>query len=212
MKFLLMVITLGLVGEVAAVEQPGGSPVTLSKREYSFLENRVCHANAEVAASKIKAYKFAATPGGDGKIALAARTSAYVECEPHGQFHNRPMRYVDDCDLVEGEWDCSSPQLEVLSFVKGREVKLRPWSMPPEEADLLLQKVGTLALFQGESIDEAIGDSCDLAKTKDPEVIELGCKATMAISFWCPQIQKTGCPRMLYLSFEEPSYKRRRTQ
>ena len=206
----MLALLLGWAGWASATEPPAGTPVKLSKREYSFLENRVCHANAEVPASKIKAYKFAASPGGDGKMALAKRTSAYVECEPHGVFHNRPMRYVDDCDRVEGEWDCSPPQLEVVSFVKGREVRLRPWGLPPEEADLLLQKVGTLALFQGESIDEAIGDSCDIAKTKDPDVIELGCKASMAISFWCPQIQKTGCPRMLYLSFDEPFFKRRR--
>lgn len=206
---LLVWVCLGAISSYAD-EAPGGVAIKLSKREYSFLENRVCHANAEVAAAKIKAYKFAATAGGDGKLALAKRTSAYVECEAHGQFNGRPMRYVDDCDLIEGEWDCSPPQLEVVSSVKGREIRLRPWSMPPEEADVLLQKVGTIAYFQGESIDEALGDSCDIAKTKDPEVVELGCKATMAISFWCPQIQKTGCPRMLYLSFEEPYFKRRR--
>ena len=121
------------------------------------------------------------------------------------------MRYIDECDLVDGEWDCSPPQLELLVDINGREIKMRPWSgLTPEKSYQLLKEISTKGSFQGESLDKAIGNSCDIAKNKDPEVIELGCEAAMTISFWCPQIKKTGCPRVLFLSFDEPGYIRSR--
>jgi len=185
----------------------GGTPFNLSKREQSFLENRVCFASYGLKAGKIKAYAFNATNGGDGKLALTARTSAYVECESHGDFMGKPMRYIDECDLVDGEWDCSTPQLELLVDINGRDVKMRPWSgLTPEKSYQLLKEISTKGRFQGESLDKAIGNSCDIAKNKDPEIIELGCEAAMSISFWCPQAKKTGCPRVLFLSFDQPAY------
>jgi len=187
----------------------GGTPFKLSKREYSFLEQKVCGAQYNLKASKIKAYAFAARPQTDSKIALEARTSAYVECESHGNFNNKPMHYIDDCDLVDGEWDCSAPQLEVLVDINGREIKMRPWGLTPEKSYSLLKDISTRGRFQGESLDKAIGNSCDIAKNKDPDIIELGCEATMSISYWCPQTSVTGCPRVLFLSFDEPAFKRR---
>jgi hypothetical protein len=185
----------------------GGTSFNLSKREISHLENRVCFAQYGLKAGKIKAYAFEARAKTDSKIGLAARTSAYVECESHGDFMGKPMRYIDDCDLVDGEWDCSAPQLEVTAPINGREVKIRPWSgLTPEKSYQLLREISTKGQFQGESLDKAIGNSCDIAKNKDPEIIELGCEAAMTISFWCPQAKKTGCPRVLFLSFDEPAY------
>lgn len=188
----------------------GGTPFKLSKREQSFLEQRVCTAQYSLKASKIKAYAFGATAGSDNKLALEARTSAYVECESHGDFMGKPMHYIDDCDLVDGEWDCSPPQLEVLVTINGREVKMRPWGgLTPEKSYALLKDISTRGRFQGESLNKAIGNSCDIAKNKDPDIIELGCEATMSISYWCPQTKITGCPRVLFLSFDEPAFKRR---
>lgn len=188
----------------------GGTPFKLSTREHNFLEQRVCTANYGLKASKIKAYAFGSRAGGDGKIALEARTSAYVECESHGVFKGKPMHYIDDCDLVDGEWDCSPPQLEVLVDINGRELKMRPWGgLTPEKSYELLKDISVRGTFQGESLDRAIGNSCDVAKNKDPEIIELGCEAIMTISYWCPQIKITGCPRVLFLSFDEPAFKRR---
>ena len=196
-------------GSVLAADA-GGTPFKLSKRENSFLEQRVCTASYGLKASKIKAYAFGARAGGDGKIALEARTSAYVECESHGDFMGKPMHYIDDCDLVEGEWDCSPPQLEVLVMINGRELKMRPWGgLTPEKSYELLKDISLRGSFQGESLDKAIGNSCDVAKNKDPEIIELGCEAAMTISYWCPQTKITGCPRVLFLSFDEPAFKRR---
>lgn len=187
-----------------------GTPFKLSTREHNFLEQKVCSANYGLKASKIKAYAFGSRTAGDGKIALEARTSAYVECESHGVFNGKPMHYIDDCDLVEGEWDCSPPQLEVLVDINGRELKMRPWSgLTPEKSYELLKDISARGRFQGESLDRAIGNSCDVAKNKDPEIIELGCEATMSISYWCPQTKITGCPRVLFLSFDEPAFKRR---
>jgi hypothetical protein len=197
-------------GSASAASDNLGTPFTLSTREHSFLEQKVCTANYGLKASKIKAYAFGERAGGDGKIALQARTSAYVECESHGAFNGKPMHYIDDCDLVEGEWDCSPPQLEVMVDINGRAVKMRPWGgLTPEKSYSLLQDISARGRFQGESLDKAIGNSCDIAKNKDPEIIELGCEAAMTISYWCPQTKLTGCPRVLFLSFDEPAFKRR---
>jgi len=187
-----------------------GTPFNLSKREQSFLEQKVCGAQYNLKASKIKAYAFEGRAKTDSKIALSARTSAYVECESHGEFMGRPMRYIDDCDLVEGEWDCSAPQLEVMVPINGREVKMRPWGkLTPKKSYELLKDISARGQFQGESLDKAIGSSCDIAKNKDPDIIELGCEAAMSISYWCPQAKITGCPRVLFLSFDEPAFMRR---
>lgn len=189
----------------------GGTPFTLSKREHSFLEQKVCGAQYNLKASKIKAYAFESRKATDSKIALEARTSAYVECESHGDFMGKPMHYIDDCDLVDGEWDCSPPQLEVVVSINNRDVKMRPWGgLTPEKSYSLLKDISLRGRFQGESLDKAIGSSCDIAKNKDPDIIELGCEAAMSISYWCPQTKLTGCPRVLFLSFDEPAYMRRK--
>lgn len=194
----------------ALAADAGGTPFKLSKREYSFLEQKVCGAQYNLKAGKIKAFAFEARKATDGKIGLEARTNAYVECESHGDFMGKPMRYIDDCDLVEGEWDCSPPQLEVIVPINGRDVKMRPWGgLTPEKSYALLKDISTRGRFQGESLDKAIGNSCDIAKNKDPDIIELGCEAAMSISYWCPQTKLTGCPRVLFLSFDEPAFMRR---
>jgi hypothetical protein len=194
----------------ASAAEGVGTPFKLSKREQSFLEQRVCSAQYGLKASKIKAYVFDASAANDSKLALEARTSAYVECESHGEFMGKPMYYIDDCDLVDGEWDCSAPQLEVRVPINGREVKMRPWGgLTPEKSYALLKDISLRGRFQGESLNKAIGNSCDIAKNKDPDIIELGCEAAMSISYWCPQTKITGCPRVLFLSFDEPAFKRR---
>lgn len=194
----------------ASAADVGGTPFKLSKREYSFLEQKVCGAQYNLKAGKIKAYAFDARKQTDSKIGLEARTSAYVECESHGDFMGKPMHYIDDCDLVDGEWDCSPPQLEVLVPINGREVRMRPWGgLTPEKSYSLLKDISLRGRFQGESLDKAIGNSCDIAKNKDPDIVELGCEATMSISYWCPQTKLTGCPRVLFLSFDEPAFMRR---
>jgi hypothetical protein len=207
------ILALAFAFSTASASEPdaGGTPFNLSKREQSHLENRVCFAQHGLKASKIKAYAFEARAQTDRKMGLEARTSAYVECESHGDFMGKPMRYIDDCDLIDGEWDCSAPQLELTVPINGRDVKLRPWSgLTPEKSYQLLKEISAKGLFQGESLDKAIGNSCDIAKNKDPEIIELGCEAAMTISFWCPQAKTTGCPRVLFLSFDEPAYIRSR--
>jgi hypothetical protein len=197
-------------GSAYATSDSLGTPVKLSTREHSFLEQKVCTAQYGLKASKIKAYAFGARAASDDKIALEARTSAYVECESHDQFNGKPMHYIDDCDLVEGEWDCSPPQLEVMVDINGRQIKMRPWGgLTPEKSYSLLKDISLRGRFQGESLDKAIGNSCDIAKNKDPDIIELGCEAAMSISYWCPQAKTTGCPRVLFLSFDEPAFKRR---
>jgi hypothetical protein len=207
---LIALICAACTGFAHAANENLGTPFKLSTREYSFLEQRVCIANYNVKASKIKAYAFSGRAGGDGKIALPERTSAYVECESHGQFNGKPMRYIDDCDLVDGEWDCSPPQLEITVGINGRDINVRPWGkLTPEKSYLLLKDISRRGHFQGESLDKAIGNSCDIAQNKDPDIIELGCEAAMTISYWCPQAKTTGCPRVLFLSFDEPSYIRR---
>lgn len=197
-------------GSANAAVDAGGTSFKLSTREQSFLEQRVCTAQYGLKTSKIRAYTFGARAGSDSKPALDTRTSAYVECESHGDFMGKPMHYIDDCDLVDGEWDCSPPQLEVLAPINGRDVKMRPWGgLTPEKSYALLKDISTRGRFQGESLNKAIGNSCDIAKSKDPDIIELGCEAAMSISYWCPQTKITGCPRVLFLSFDEPAFKRR---
>lgn len=186
-----------------------GKPIKLSKAERNRLEALGCMSQG-VTAERISAYKFEASKGINGKPDLEARTSAYVECTAHGQVYNKPLRYVDDCDKVDGEWDCSAPQQQLLVTINGREVKMRPWGIAPEKAHDLLKHLGTMKMFQGESIDKAIGNSCDVSKTKDPNEVEISCEAAMALSFWCPRAEETGCPRLLYLTFDKPAYLRRR--
>jgi hypothetical protein len=203
----LVAITLSFAVGAAHAADAKGTPFTLSHSEQTYLEHLVCQAHYSLKASKIKAYAFEASAGGDGKIALEARTSAYVECESHGDFMGKPMHYIDDCDLVDGEWDCSPPQLEVMVTINHRDIKMRPWGgLTPEKSYALLQDISTRGQFQGESLDKAIGNSCDIAKNKDPDIIELGCEAAMSISYWCPQTKLTGCPRVLFLSFDQPAY------
>jgi hypothetical protein len=132
------------------------------------------------------------------------RTLAYVTCQSHGSFNNKPMRYIDDCDLIDHHWNCSAPQLEVLVSVKDRDIKLRPWHLTPETASQLLLSIRQKGYFQGLSLDEAIGSSCDVSKTKDPDIIELKCQSVIGISYWCPQTQLTGCPRILFVGPESP--------
>lgn len=205
-----MALVVSFCTSLALAADTVGTPFKLSKREYSFLEQKVCGAQYNLKAGKIKAFAFAARKATDSKIALEARTNAYVECESHGDFMGKPMHYIDDCDLVEGEWDCSPPQLEVIVPINGRDVKMRPWGgLTPEKSYALLKDISTRGRFQGESLDKAIGNSCDIAKNKDPDIIELGCEAAMSISYWCPQTKLTGCPRVLFLSFDEPAFMRR---
>ncbi|MFO1389637.1 hypothetical protein [Cellvibrio sp.] len=209
-KLIVAAALMFIFGAPSTLADSPGTPFNLSKREQTFLEQKVCGAQYNLKASKIKAYAFDARKATDSKIALDARTSAYVECESHGDFMGKPMRYIDDCDLVDGEWDCSAPQLEVLVPINGREVKMRPWGgLTPEKSYALLKDISTRGRFQGESLDKAIGNSCDIAKNKDPDIIELGCEAAMSISYWCPQSKITGCPRVLFLSFDEPAFMRR---
>jgi|GEM_PF-711570 len=196
-----------LAGHLQAAT-PGGTPFNLSKRDYNYLEYRVCKSAYNVNASKIKAFAFQASAATDTSGPLDARTSAYVECEAHDQFLSKPARYVDECDLIQGEWDCSPPQLEIVVDLYGREVKMRPWGLTPAKSYSILKEVSRKGLFQGESLDRAIGKSCDVAKTKDPDVVELSCEALMTISYWCPQAATTGCPRILFLSFDQPPLKR----
>jgi hypothetical protein len=186
-----------------------GTPIKLSKSERNRLEALGCLSQG-VTAERISAYKFEASKGVNSRPDLPARTSAYVECKAHGQVYNKPLRYVDDCDKIDGEWDCSPPQLEIPVTINGRDVKMRPWGLTPEKAHDLLKHLGTMQMFQGESIDKAIGNSCDVSKTKDPEEIEFSCEAAMALSFRCPLAEQTGCPRLLYLTFDKPAYLRRR--
>lgn len=202
----ISLISLWTAGLQAAGE---GTPIKLSSSERHRLEALGCMSQG-VTAERISAYQFEASKGVNGKPDLAARTSAYVECTAHGQVYNKPLRYVDDCDKVEGEWDCSAPQQQLLVTINGREVKMRPWGIAPEKAHDLLKHLGSLQMFQGESIDKAIGNSCDVSKTKDPEEIEISCEAAMALSFRCPLAEQTGCPRLLYLTFDKPAYLRRR--
>lgn len=209
-KLIVAAALMFIFGATSTLAESPGTPFNLSKREQTFLEQKVCGAQYNLKASKIKAYAFDARKATDSKIALNARTSAYVECESHGDFMGKPMRYIDDCDLVDGEWDCSPPQLEVLVPINGREVKMRPWGgLTPEKSYALLKDISTRGRFQGESLDKAIGNSCDIAKNKDPDIIELDCEAAMSISYWCPQSKITGCPRVLFLSFDEPAFMRR---
>lgn len=206
----LIGLTFALYTLSASAADAGGTPFKLSKREYSFLEQKVCGTQYNLKAGKIKAYALDARKQTETKIGLEARTSAYVECESHGDFMGKPMHYIDDCDLVDGEWDCSPPQLEVVVPINGRDVKMRPWGkLTPEKSYSLLKDISTRGRFQGESLDKAIGNSCDIANNKDPDIIELGCEASMSISYWCPQTKITGCPRVLFLSFDEPAFKRR---
>lgn len=204
---LIALIAAAYTASTYAASDSLGTPFKLSPRDYSFLEQKVCGAQDNLKASKIKAYSLPARAAGDGKIALKARTSAYVECESHGQFNGKPMRYIDDCDLVDGAWDCSPPQLEITLGINGRDIKVRPWGkLTPEKSYLLLKDLSRRGRFQGESLDSAIGGSCDIAQHKDPDIIELGCAAAMTISYWCPQAKTTGCPRVLFLSFDQPAY------
>jgi hypothetical protein len=205
---ILLCVCMGLC-VIPTLNASQSTPFSLSEREHNYLENLVCQSKYNLKANLIKAYVFDASDGSDGKMALAARTSAYVECESHGEFNQKPMRYIDECDLVDKEWDCSPPQLEVVVPINGRDVKMRPWGLTPEKAYDLLYQISTKGLFQGQPLDKAIGNSCDIAKTKDPEIIELDCEAAMSISFWCPQAKITGCPRVLFLSFADKPLKRR---
>lgn len=199
----------GLVWAAGACAQ--GKPVKLSVREQQRLETLVCQTQANSSAQRIKAFQFEASPGSDedNKMALAARTSAKVECATHDQFNGQPMRYIDDCDLVDGEWDCSPHQLEILTQIHGRTVRMRPWGLTPAEAYTALKQVSGFGMFQGQPVDKAIGNSCDISKTRDPEIIELSCEAAMAISFWCPQAESTGCPRLLFMNYHQPAFRRR---
>ena len=173
-----------------------GKPVKLSKQEKNQLEYTVCKSPFNLRAKKINAFRF------NDLIAEQKRTLALVECESHGTFNNKPMRYVDDCDFVNNEWICSPPQLEILIAINGRDVKMRPWGLTPEVATDTLTTISSMGFFQGHSLDKSIGSSCDVSKTKDPEIMELKCDAVIGISFWCPQTQITGCPRVLFVSHD----------
>jgi hypothetical protein len=179
----------------------GGAPVTLSEGEKSQLEYMVCKSNYNLNANKINAFTFRDTKTTESNN--NSRTLARVECESHGQVNNKPMRYIDECDFSEKKWTCPEPQLEIIVTINGRDVKMRPWKLTPEAATGLLNSINARGYFQGESLDKAIGSSCDVSKTKDPEIMELACDAVIRISFWCPQNQITGCPRILFVSREE---------
>ncbi len=58
--------------------------------------------------------------------------------------------------------------------------------------------------YHAEQLDNYAALPQDVGK-----IIELGCEAAMTISYWCPQAKTTGCPRVLFLSFDEPAFKRR---
>src|SRR4051812_12857220 len=118
-----------------------GKPVKLSKQEKNQLEYTVCKSPFNLNASKINAFRF------DDPIAEKKRTLALVECESHGEFNNKPMRYIDDCDFVNSEWICSAPQLEIIIAINGRNVKMRPWGLTPEVATRTLTTVSEKGFF-----------------------------------------------------------------
>ena len=181
----------------------GGDPVTLSEGEKNQLEYMVCKSNYNLNANKINAFTFRDTKTTEPNKLPNLRTLARVECESHGQVNNKPMRYIAACDFIEKEWICPKPQLEIIITINGRDVKMRPWGLTPEAATSLLKNINARGYFQGESLDKSIGSSCDISKTKDPEVMELACDAVIRLSFWCPQQQLSGCPRILFVSREE---------
>lgn len=193
-NFLFLFLILFIASAHAVINN--GKPVKLSKQEENQLEYTVCKSPFNLNASKINAFRF------DDPIAEKKRTLALVECKSHGEFNNKPMRYIDDCDFVNNEWICSAPQLEIIISINGRNVKMRPWGLTPEVATNTLTTISKKGFFQGDSLDKAIGSSCDVSKTKDPEVMELKCDAVIGISFWCPQHQTTGCPRVLFVSHD----------
>lgn len=192
--------TLAFITSYASAAITGGVPVTLSEGEKNQLEYMVCKSNYGLNANKINAFTFRDTKTTELNKLPNLRTLARVECESHGQVNNKPMRYVDDCDFIENEWICSVPKLEIIITINGRDVKMRPWGLTPEAATSLLNSINARGYFQGESLDKAIGSSCDISKTKDPEVMELACDAVISLSFWCPQNQISGCPRILFVS------------
>jgi hypothetical protein len=197
-----ILFALVFITNYASAAITGGAPVTLSEGEKNQLEYMVCTSNYNLSANKINAFTFRDTKTTGSNKLPNLRTLARVECESHGQVNNRPMRYVDDCDFIEKEWVCSKPQLEIIITINGRDVKMRPWGLTPEAATSLLSNINARGYFQGESLDKAIGSSCDVSKTKDPEVMELACDAVISLSFWCPQQQISGCPRILFISHD----------
>lgn len=178
-------------GELAALNY---KPIKLSEAEKNFLEETVCKKTRQLNAKKINAFSFSAT------AARPAYTSARVECEAHETYPQGLAHYVDECTLKGVDWECPPPQLELNVTLNKRAVTLRPWSMAPEKAYNLLQTISAKGQFQGISLDQAIGNSCDVGTTKDREIFELNCDSLITVSYWCPQKKETGCPRVLFLS------------
>jgi len=76
----LLLIALGCaVAAARAAPLSLHTPIRLTEAEYRNLEQQVCLAPYGLKAAKIKAYAFAASSGAAGKLALGARTSAYVD-------------------------------------------------------------------------------------------------------------------------------------
>lgn len=175
-----------------------GAPIKLTGADRSELEDLACKSRYNLAANKVNAFRFSNATTTDGTS--AKRILALVECKAHDEFNGKPIHYIDDCDLIDNRWLCSQPQLEIPLEFNGRTVKMRPWGLTPERAQHLLTSIAKLGYFQGESLDKAIGSSCDVSNTKDPEVMELQCDAVIGVSFWCPQQSLTGCPRVLFVN------------
>ena len=208
-KIAKIVAGLALFAAQAQANITDGKPAKISAGEKSQIEQQVCRANFNLNAKKVEAFKFRELEASNSNDIPAERTLAFVECEPHAQFNNKDMRYIDDCDLVDGLWSCSKPQLEVLVDINGREVKMRPWGITPEKAYTTLKAVSKAGFFLGLSLDKAIGTSCDVSKKpKDPDEIEVSCNNTIQVSYWCPQAKTTGCPRILSISMEPIALRR----
>lgn len=166
--------------------------VPLPQKEVLTLEEMVC-----VKPYNLKAKQIQGSKDVEAKVDF---DSAVVQCQAHDEFKGKPMHYQAGCSYSKGQWQCNQAQLEVAVSANGREVKMHPLGMTPEAAYEILAKISTYGIYQGKTMDDAIGSSCYISPSKDKETVELNCQSIITVSFFCPQPQLTNCPRVVYIS------------
>ena len=170
--------------------------VTLPITDISILENLACKTPFKLKAETIQGFK-------DEHAELKSDfSSAYVTCKSHGKFMASPIYYQTFCEINNGKWKCNISTQETTINLGKQNVTIRPSNISFEAAYKTLNQVSGYGRFQGISMQDAIGSSCDISQL-DKETIELSCRYKIAVSTWCPQPQLTKCPRVVSVT-EQP--------
>jgi hypothetical protein len=163
-------------------------PYSLSKSEYGLLEKASCKKyNSKIEFSNVYTYEM-----------HAKDVAAYVRCIGGSDNEGRASIYIETCDRKNRVWSCESYGKGYKIAVNNRKVDLILNGVPIDLAQTTLLKISNM-WFQSQSIDQLIGNSCNVSYAGTTEELEYECgrNSRITVSLFCPT---ENCPRVLWIN------------